>query len=141
LATSTPATLDPDTGVALRLAVAGQFVDGLASRRFDRVVATFVDDVHFRALLPSRVLDLEGTDAVRTTFETWFGDAERWELVEAVVGEVGGRLHLRWRARLTKPQVASGNLLVEQQMYADAAPDGRLRDVALLCTGFRPDHS
>ena len=100
---------------------------------------TLTDDVRFRALLPSRVLDLTGRDAVRSTFDTWFGGAERWDLVEAVVGEVGGRVHLRWRLSLTNPRVAPGTLLVEQQVYADAGPDGRLQDVSLLCTGYRPD--
>ncbi len=121
------------------LAVAGEFIDGLAARDFDSVVATLTDDVRFRALLPGRVLDLEGSGAVRSTLDTWFGGAERWDLVEAVVGEVGGRIHLRWRLSLTNPRVGPGNLLVEQQVYADTGADGRLRDVALLCTGYRPD--
>ena len=131
--------LTPDE--ALSLAVAGRFIDGLAARDFDAVVATLADDVHFRALLPSRELDLVGRDAVRATFDTWFGGAEHWELTEAVVGEVGGRVHLRWRVRLTRPSLGPGPFLVEQQVYADAASDGRLHGVALLCTGFRPVHA
>ena len=35
--------------------------------------------------------------AVRSTFDMWFGGVERWDLIEAVGGEVGGRIHLRWR--------------------------------------------
>lgn len=58
----------PDT---LMLAVASQVIDGLAARDFDTVVGAFTDDVAFRALLPNRVLDLHGADAVRTTFNTW----------------------------------------------------------------------
>lgn len=111
-------------------AVAGQVIDRLAARDFDAA---------FRALLPSMMLDLNGGTAVRSTLDTWFGGAERWELVEAVVGEVGGRVHLRWRLRLTNPHLGPGEFLVEQQVYADAAGDGRLREVALLCTGYRPD--
>jgi len=130
----------PATDEALSLAVAARFIDGLATRDFDTVVGALADDVVFRALLPSRVLDLQGSDAVRSTFDTWFGGAERWELVEAVVGEVGGRIYLRWRLRLTNPDVGSGTFLVEQQVYADAGADGRLRDVALLCTGYRPEN-
>ncbi len=41
-------------------------------------------------------------------FDTWFGGAERWDLVEAVVGEIGGRVHLRWRLSVTNPQVGPG---------------------------------
>jgi hypothetical protein len=139
--TTSPQTDQLTADEALSLAVAGRFIDGLANRDFDAVVGALTDDVAFRALLPRRVLDLHGRDAVRSTFDTWFGGAERWELAEAVVGEVGGRIHLRWRLRLTNPDIGPGTFLVEQLVYADAGPDGRLRDVALLCTGFRPDAS
>lgn len=128
-------------GAALSLEVAGRFVDALAARDFDLLAGTLADGVHFRALLPSRVLDLEGADAVRSRFVKWFGGAERWQVVEAVVGEVGGRIHLGWRVRLTDPAIGEGALLVEQQVYANAGADGRLRDVALLCTGYRPECS
>ena len=139
--TPTTGTHTDQPGEALSLAAAGRFIDGLAARDFDTVVGVLADDVAFRALLPRRVLELAGRDAVRSTFDTWFGGAERWDLVEAVVGEVGGRIHLRWRLHLTNPDVGPGNFLVEQQIYADAGADGRLRDVALLCTGYRPDPS
>lgn len=140
MASTTSSRTDPLTAdEALSLAVAGRFIDGLAARDFDAVVDTLTDDVTFRALLPRRVLDVSGRAAVRATFDTWFGGAVRWELAEAVVGEVGGRIHLQWRIRLTRPDVGPGPLLVEQQAYADPGPDGRLRDVAVLCTGFRPE--
>jgi hypothetical protein len=120
---------------------AGRFFDALAARDFDAVAGCLTDDVAFRALLPQRVLDLEGRAAVRSTFEKWFGAAERWELVEAVAGGIGDRIHLRWRLRLTNPDVGPGTFLVEQQVYADTGPDGRLRDVALMCTGYLRDPS
>lgn len=122
---------------SLMLAVAGQLIDGLAARDFDAVVDALTDDVTFRALLPKRILDLHGGEAVRATFETWFGATDRWNLVEAVVGEVGGRVHLRWRLDLTNPDVGPGTFIVEQLLYADPAADGRLRDVSLLCSGYR----
>jgi hypothetical protein len=139
--TSAPITRSeqPITDEGRRFAVAGRFIDGLAARDFASVVGSLTEDVAFRALLPRRVLDLEGGAAVRATFDTWFGAAERWELVEAVVGDIGGRIHLRWRLRLTNPDVGPGRFLVEQQVYADTGPDGRLRDVALLCTGYLRD--
>jgi hypothetical protein len=131
----------PGADDALSFAVAGQFIDALAARDFDAIAGTFADDVVFRALLPHRIIELEGTDAVRATFTRWFGNADRWELTEAVVGEVGGRLHLRWRVRITDAQIGDGTFVVEQQVYADGDADGRLRDVALLCTGYRPEAS
>ena len=122
-------------------AAAGRLIDGLAVRDFGAIAATFTDDVRFRAVLPKRILDLESREAARAAFETWFATAEHWELVEAVLGEVGGRVHLRWRLRVTKPELGPGTFIVEQQVYADADADGTLRDVALLCTGFRPGPS
>ena len=104
-------------------------------------MATFAPDVRFRALLPSRVLELQGRDAARGVFVRWFGNADRWELTEAVVGEVGGRIHLRWRVRLTDENIGEGTFVVEQQVYADAGADGRLCDIALLCTGYRAESS
>lgn len=136
--TTSTQTDQPTTSEPPSLAVAGRLIDGLAAD-FDAVVSTLADDVTFRALLPGRVLDLDGSEAVRSTLDVWFGGAKRWDLVEAVVGNVGGRVHLRWRLRLTNPEVGPGTFLVEQQVYADAGPDDRLRDVALLCTGYRPD--
>jgi hypothetical protein len=141
--TSTPSSQveQPVADQALKFAVAGRFIDGLAARDFDAVAGTLATDVTFRALLPKKVLDLAGRTAVRSVFDTWFGGAERWDLLEAVVGEVGGRIHLRWRLRLTNPDVGPGTFLVEQQVYADTGPDGRLIDVALLCTGYRREES
>jgi hypothetical protein len=142
MTSTTSSQTDPLTAdEALSLAVAGRFIDGIAARDFDAAVGALTDDVTFRALLPSRVLDLAGRDAARSAFDTWFGDAERWELAEAVVGEVAGRIHLRWRVRLTNPRIGPGSFVVEQQVYADAGPDGRLRNVALMCTGFRREGS
>jgi hypothetical protein len=147
MTSTAPTPTDPATvpavpaGVALSLEVAGRFIDALAARDFDLLAGTLADGVHFRALLPSRVLELDGADAVGSMFSRWFGGADRWEVVEAVVGEVGGRIHLGWRVRLTDPDIGEGTLLVEQQVYANAGADGRLSDVALLCTGYRPDGS
>jgi hypothetical protein len=131
----------PANDQTLRFAVAGRFIDGIGTRDFDAVVGTLSDDVRFRALLPRRTLECQGRAAAHATFQTWFGTAERWELVEAVVGEVGGRIHLRWRLRLTNPSVGPGTFIVEQQLYADSGSDGRLTDVALLCTGYLREQS
>lgn len=123
----------------LSLAHAARIIDGLAARDFDAVVNALDEHVSFRALLPKRVLEVGGRQAVRAAFDAWFEATERWELVEAVVGEVGGRIHLRWRLRVTNPRIGPGVFVVEQQAYADAGADGRLCDVALLCTGYRPE--
>jgi SnoaL-like domain len=139
MTSSTASPTDPPTSLdAVSLAVAGRLIDAMAARDFDAVVDTLAPAVRFRALLPRREVEVTGRPAVRSTFDAWFGAAEQWELVEAVVGEVGGRIHLRWRVRLTNPLVGPGRFVVEQQAYTDADREGRLHDVALLCSGYRP---
>jgi len=75
----------------------------------------------------------------RATFARWFGDTDEFDLVEAVVGEVGARLHLRWRARLRAARLGDGWFVVEQQVYADTTADGRIARMSLLCSGYCPE--
>jgi ketosteroid isomerase-like protein len=140
-ATTTPVPDTSTDGRSPHFAAAGRFVDGLAVRDFDAMADAVATDVRFRALLPQRTLDLEGRDALRSAFATWFASAAHWELVDVVIGEVGDRVHLRWRLRVTKPELGPGTYVVEQQVYADLDRHGTLSDVALLCTGFRPEPS
>ena len=72
-------------------------------------------------------------------FAGWFGDTEDFDLVEAIVGEVGGRLHLRWRLRLRAQRLGPGWFIVEQQVYADTGEGGRITRLDLLCTGYVPE--
>lgn len=137
MSTTSTEQLNGSGGETLSLETAARLIDGLSAFDFDAAVGAMSRDVHFRALLPGRLVELQGAAAVRDAFRTWFGGAEHWEMLEAVVGEVGGRVHVRWRLKLTNPDRGPGNFLVEQQLYADAAPDGRLCDVSLLCTGYR----
>jgi hypothetical protein len=74
-------------------------------------------------------------------FAGWFGDTGDFDLVEATVGEVGGRLRLRWRLRLRAERLGPGWFTVEQQAYAGTAEDGRIARLDLLCTGYRPEGS
>jgi len=72
-------------------------------------------------------------------FAGWFGGTENFELVDATVGEVGGRLHLHWRLRLRAERLGPGWFTVEQQSYADTGKDGRIAQLDLVCTGYRPE--
>jgi hypothetical protein len=80
-----------------------------------------------------------GAEAIARVFARWFGDTEDFELVEASVGEVGGRLHLQWQLRLRAQRLGAGWFTVEQQAYADTDDSGRIAGLDLLCTGFRPE--
>jgi len=117
--------------------VAGAFLEGLAAQDFTGIAATLDDDAHLTALVPSGFKQWHGPEQIGATLRGWFGDVDDFELVDAAVGEVGRRLHLRWRVRVQAPaRFGAGWFVVEQQVYADTGPDGRISEMFLLCSGF-----
>jgi SnoaL-like domain len=124
--------------VAPRCAPADAFLDGLAAQDFARLGGALASDACLRALLPSGPREWTGAKAIADRFARWFGGTEDFELVEAAVSEVGGRLHLHWRLRLRAERLGAGWFTVEQQVYADA-DGGRIARLDLLCTGYRPE--
>jgi SnoaL-like protein len=128
-----------DSNSMARWSVGGIFLEGLAARDFARLGASLAPGVQFRALLPPGPAAWEGADAVAETFRSWFGDATDFELVDATVGEVGGRLHLSWRLRVRPAPfgIGEGWHVIEQQAYADAG--AAINAIDLLCSGFTPE--
>jgi hypothetical protein len=65
--------------------------------------------------------------------------SRRSELIDATVGEVGGRLHLAWWLRLRPAPfgIGDGWHVIEQQAYADTGDS--IESLDLLCSGFRPE--
>jgi hypothetical protein len=122
-----------------QFALAGLFLEGLAAQDFTRLGEAIASDVRLRALVPSGLREWTGAEPVAGQFARWFGDTEDFELIEATVGEVGGRLHLRWRLRLRAQRLGAGWFTVEQQAYADTGDGGRIAQLDLLCTGYRPE--
>ncbi len=134
-------TAGPPTHVP-QFAAAGALLEALAAQDFERLGDSLTATARLRALLPGRAAEWEGRDAITQQITRWFGDTESFDLVDATVGEVGGRVHLRWRLRLQAERLGPGSFVVEQQVYADSdlAQRGRLDRLDLLCTGYRPDH-
>jgi hypothetical protein len=133
------ATHDPSAPAAVpQFALAGAFLEGLAAQDFGQLGDALASDVRLRVLLPRGPFERTGAEVIASQFASWFGDTEDFELVEATVGEVGGRLHLRWRLRLRAARLGPGWFTVEQQAYADTGPGGRIARLDLLCTGYRP---
>jgi hypothetical protein len=122
-----------------QFATAGSFLEGLAAQDFAHLGSALGAGVRLRALLPAGLREWSGADSIAGRFAAWFGDTEDFDLVEATVGEVGGRLHLHWRLRLRAERLGSGWFTVEQQAYADTDEDGRIARLDLLCTGYRPE--
>jgi len=126
---------------APQFALAGAFLESLAVQDLAQLRGALAADARLRALLPSGLREWAGAGVIAGQFARWFGDTEEFELVEATVGEVGGRLHLHWRLRLRAERLGTGWFTVEQQVYADTADCGRIARLDLLCTGYRPEDS
>jgi len=64
----------------------------------------------------------QGPPQVAEALRSWFGEADDFELVDATVGEIGGRLHLSWRIRVRPAPfgIGEGWHVIEQHGYADA---------------------
>jgi hypothetical protein len=124
---------------APQFALAGSILEGLAAQDFARLGDVLAADARLRALLPPGLREWTGARAIAGVFAQWFGDTEEFDLVEATVGEVGGRLHLQWRLRLRAGRLGTGWFIVEQQAYADTGQGGRIVQLDLLCTGYRPE--
>ena len=128
---------DPLT--AARWSVGGAFLESLADRDFPRMASTLAAGVRFRAMLPPGPAEWDGARAVTDAFESWFGAAEDFQVLDATVGEVGGRLHLSWRLRMRPApfDMGKGWHVIEQQAYADAS--GCIEALDLLCSGFHAE--
>jgi hypothetical protein len=130
-------TTGPDHTAVPQFALAGAFLEGLAAQDFGQLGGALAADACLRALLPAGMREWAGAEAIAGRFAGWFGDTGDFELVEATVGEVGGRLHLHWRVRLRAERLGAGWFTVEQQVYADTDGSGRIARLDLLCTGYR----
>jgi hypothetical protein len=126
-------------GVLPGSAAAESLVEGLAAQDFAELGGAFAADACLRALLPAGLREWAGAEAIARVFARWFGDTEDFELIEATVSEVGGRLRLHWRLRLRAERLGAGWFTVEQQAYADTDESGRIARIDLLCTGYRPE--
>jgi len=131
-----------DTVAAVpQFARAGTFLEGLTAQDFTQLGDSLAPGARLRAMLPPGPMEWTGAEEIAATFARWFGDTEDFDPVEATVGEVGGRLHLRWRLRLRAGRLGTGWFTVEQQVYADTDEDGRIARLDLLCTGYRPERT
>lgn len=129
----------PETLQLARWSVGGAFLEALAARDYRLLAATLAPSVRFRAMLPPGPKIWEGPAATADAFRSWFGAAENFEVVDATVGEVGGRLHMSWRLRVRPAPSADGSgwHVIEQHAYADASDT--IETLDLLCSGFQAE--
>jgi hypothetical protein len=124
-----------------RFGVAGTFLEAMASHDFSQLAASLDPDATLTALLPRGYDEWHGAPDICAQFETWFGETERYEVVDAAVGQVGALLELRWRLRLCAGRLGVEPRIVEQHVYAVTGPTGLIESMRLLCSGFWPEHA
>jgi len=116
------------------LEIAERFLHALRVRDFQQIEACFHPEVRFRALVPPGVRDATGASEATSYLRRWFGDSDVHELLTSAADQVADRLHITYRFRTHD---ADGWFEVEQQAYSTIA-DGRIQEMDLLCSGFRP---
>lgn len=134
----------PSTRPVARWSVGGLFLEALAARDYELMATTLTPSVQFRAMLPPGPMSWTGAAATTDAFSSWFGRAEDFEVVDATVGEVGGRLHLSWRLRVRPAPfgIGAGWHVIEQHAFADTtATSDTIETLDLLCSGFRPQRA
>lgn len=120
---------DPALAAARRLAAA------VAARDFRGLHGILATDARLRYLVPRGPGEVAGAADVVAKFTQWFGDLDTVEALEVLVEPMADRTSLRYRHRT---HGARGWTLIEQQVYLDVDPDGRIDRLEVLCSGFRP---
>ena len=116
--------------------VGHRFLGSLAVQDFDRLASELSDDVRLRAVLPGDTKEWHGPDRVKATFIRWFGNTKEFELLDATVDELGSRLHMAWRARVSADRLGEGRFTVEQHAYVDTDEHNRIQHLWLACSGY-----
>lgn len=141
-----PGTRDPgrrDVGITepstahqqARLVVAA-FLDALLRRDFTGIRQALARQVRFRALVPSGIRTAEDAEGATTWLRTWFGASEAFTVVDSGIEDFAGRHRFWYRFELEREGRES---VIDQEGFCDVTA-GRISDLALVCSGFRPRH-
>ena len=125
----------PPTAVdAVATALGRAFVDAIVVGDFDRLEALLASDARFRAIVPGGYQEASTAAGARALIEDWFSGTNRRVLLGSRVDVVGDRLALGYRLELTE----NGRQRIVEQHIAAAVDSASFRDLALVCSGFRP---
>jgi hypothetical protein len=114
--------------------LAAGLVDAIAVRDFDAIERLLAEDARLRAVVPSRVREEEGRDAVLGRMRFWWEAFERLDLLDSELEELEGRVRFRYRLRGVD---GDGWMVQEQAGFVDAE-GGRIVRIDLVCSGNRP---
>ncbi len=110
------------------------FVDAIVAGDFDRLENLLAPDIRCRALTPGAYRESMTAAGARALVEDWFGETVQRELIGSRVELVGDRLALGYRLELTE----DGERRVVEQHVAATVDGATFRDLAVVCSGFRP---
>jgi hypothetical protein len=129
--TSTPSA---PAGEGAARSLGERYIDAIVDGDYDRLEELMAPAVRFRALIPRRTRKASSAADARHIVEGWFGESEDRVLQQASVDLVSDRLVFSFRMTLTE----EGERNVVEQHVAAIVRDGRLDDIALVCSGSRP---
>src|SRR3977135_2064560 len=109
-----------------------KFLELLAARDFERLVASLTSDAHARFLLPHGLEEYDGRDAIVARIRSWFGSASLFDLAAATEDGVGMGHRISWRFNVVRD---GARQVIEQVVYLDLGPHG-IERIDLLCSGF-----
>jgi Sulfurtransferase TusA/SnoaL-like domain len=118
-------------------AVGEAFLQALVSQDFVTLEALFSPEARFRSLVPNG--ERFGQTAAEAVgwLKRWFGGADSLEVLQCSVAMMIDRLYLSYRLRVHDED---GWTVIEQQAFC-TVKDGKIANMALVCSGFRPDPS
>lgn len=116
--------------------IAGELVDAVVSRDFDRARGLLATDIDFRAMTPKRIWEADGPAEVEDVLRAWLADPdEEIDSVEATAPvTVEDTQRVGWRVR---GRGADGAFVFEQQAYLRES-GGRIGWLRIMCSGTRP---
>jgi len=127
---------DTDVTIRSQVPVADALLVALGSQDFVRLADLFEQDAVLNAVLPDGLHEWTGPERITAAFHRWFGVVDQCELIATDVALHGPRLQMRWRARVSGAHFGTTPYVVEQHVYADPGPTGRIQTMSMLCSGF-----
>jgi len=123
---------EADLALVAAGAASHRFLELLAARDFERLIASLTSDAHARFLLPHGLEEYDGRDAIVARIRSWFGSASLFDLAASTEDQVGMRHRISWRFNVVRD---GSRQVIEQVVYLDMGPHG-IERIDLLCSGF-----
>lgn len=110
-------------------------INCLEEQRFEDLEYIFSDTIHFRALIPSKLVTLNNSTEAMHTVKKWFGvgDADEFKILDSSCDVLVDCLHIGYKIFLTYRGSA---YKVEQHVFCEVS-SGKIQKLSLVCSGFR----